>query len=202
MGMYRRLRLMAEAWLEDLFGETPGGSAPPWGDDLARLLWQGQGTLNALTAALAEASASAARLEAGWLETTAQAQALEASLDVDRRAGLTGAASAKAARLSALKDWAGRAAEQAAAGRRVEARLRTAVEALQLRLDDIRRQRLALSQRQQMVELLVNLDRLDRELGQGSQLLNEGLQARRQAVERLEDEAAAREEWKRYDTQS
>jgi hypothetical protein len=77
------------------------------------------------------------------------------------------------------------------------ARLQTAVETLQKYLDEARHKRLALNERQQLVELLLGLDRLDHELTRNSELLSAELQTHEAIVQRGEDRLAAREEWKK-----
>jgi hypothetical protein len=197
MNLLNHFRLAVRTWLDEVFIEEPYLPEAAQHDKVATLLTEAQAALNLLRANLSEATARNQRTQADWVRALAQVQALEMALDDDRRAGLHQAVQVKQRQLATLKQRVSLLKGALEYGQTVARRLQVAVDGLQFRLDETRWNRAALATRNQMVEVLMGLDRLDRELTRDEVLLNDRLPAEEAALQKKEDWLAAREEWKR-----
>jgi len=197
MNLLNHFRLAVRTWLDEVFSEEAYLPETAQHDKMAALLTEAQAALNLLRANLSEATARNQRTQADWVQALAQVQALEMALDDDRRAGLHQASQVKQRQLTALKQRVSLIKGALEYGQTIAQRLQVAVDGLQFRLDETRWNRAALATRNQMVELLMGLDRLDRELAHDEILLNDRLQDEEAALQKKEDWLAAREEWKR-----
>ncbi len=196
MNLLTHFRLAVQTWLGDLFDEEAYLPEAARSDKVTTLLTEAQAALNLLRANLVEAAAQHKRTELEWLELTAQAQALEEAIDDDLRMHFEASARAKSIQLVALKEHLQLVSQVGEQSLAAVNRLQVAVELLQRQLDTTRRQRLALNERGRLVDLLISLDRLERQLGREESLLNENLQAHEAEVLQKEDWLTAREEWK------
>jgi hypothetical protein len=197
MKLFNRLGLALQTWLNDWFEDEALLPESIQRTNVDKLLTQGQAALNLLHGHLAQAVAHQHQVNTQWVQALAQAQALEEARDDDLRAGLPGAARARQVKLLALQDRLQFLKEAVAISEDAVNHLQAVTEALQLRLDMVRKQRTTLNTRAQMVELMLQLNKLERELERNERVLREGLQAQADEVLRKEDWLSAREEWKR-----
>lgn len=197
MKLWGRFSLALQTWLNDWFDEEDQYPGAAHRDKAETLLAEAQAALNLLHSYLPQAVARHSQTHAQWLQALAQSQALAELIDDDLRAGLQAAAETKQAQLTALRERVQLLNETVGLSEAALNRLRSATEALQFRLDQARKHRATLATRGQLVELLMDLERLDRELGRDAGLIEESLQGQAAEVFRKEDRLAAREEWKR-----
>lgn len=196
MNLLDHFQLALRTWLEEVFSEEPLLTQATHSDKVEALLREAQAALNVLQGHLAQALSHHQQVNVDRVQALSLKQALVEALDDDRRAGLRNAARAKQTQLAALNERVQLLQETVTTAEATVLRLQTAVEALQFRLDQARKRRTALTARGQLVELLMELDRLDRELARDESLVQEGLQAQETAVRKKEDRLTAREEWK------
>ncbi len=195
MKLAQRLRMAAQAWIRDVFGEEAGLGAP--GDassDQALTGWlsDAQARLDALQVSLAQAQTRRGRLADDLRAVQAQAGSLSATVDAALAQGQDDLARARLAELNRLERQAGELqANQAAASELVDA-LHNALHALQVQVGEARRKALALSERADQAAMLEELARLRRDLNRQAAAIQTELAERQEQIARREDRLAAR----------
>lgn len=197
MKLLNQASLLLQTWLNDWLDEDALLPESIQRNNVDQLLTEAQAALNLLHSRLAQAVAQHHQANAEWVQALTLSQVLDESIDDDLRAGLMGAARTKETQRMALQERLQLLQETADLGAIAVSRLQATLNALQFRIDQVRKRRIALTTRGQMVALMMELDRLDRELDRDESLVHEGLQAQAAALQKKEDWLAAKQEWKR-----
>lgn len=201
MNFSQRIRLLLKAVANDIFGEEQVTEARQTlngetnAERLTGQLDDAQRQLDSLRLEMGNAVSHQKRIERAWQESAAYAKDLDAAADVAIQAGQDERAREYLVQLQAVQQHAQELEELAQSIGQRSIDLRAAVNQQQERLDALRRQALALTDRERSVTALAEILGDQQSLSRQTENLHRELTAWEEQIARREDHLSARREW-------